>query len=92
MQSLSIWMAALVYFGGRYRSRLAWGLLAGGVVIWALQDILISLRVDCWTHVWVDCFAVATMLPPLVWLWLIDRPGAAVFHDLHTTNHKAASS
>ncbi len=80
MQSLSLWMAALIYFGDHYRSRLAWGMLIAGIVVWAPQDILVSLRAECWTHVWVDGFALATMLPPLVWLWRLDRPAVAAFH------------
>lgn len=73
VQSMSIWMLALIYIGQRHRSVFAWGVLVAGVLVWAPQDMLISLRADCWTHVWIDCFAVATMLPPLLWLWMHDR-------------------
>lgn len=91
VQGLSLWMLALIYFGNRYQSRMAWGALIAGIVIWAPQDMLISLRADCWPHVWVDSFAVATMLPPLVWLWFIDRPAALPLHDPNITNYKASS-
>jgi hypothetical protein len=73
VQGLSIWMLALVRIGERHRSVFAWGALILGVLVWAPQDMLISLRADCWAHVWLDFFAVLTMLPPLVWLWLHDR-------------------
>lgn len=92
VQVMSIWMLALIHFGDRYRSGFAWGILIAGILAWAPQDILISLRVDCWTHVWVDAFAVVTMVPPLAWLWLHDRRCASVLHNLHTSNYKGASS
>lgn len=91
VQGLSLWMTALIYCGSRHQSRMAWGALIAGILIWAPQDMLISLRANCWTHVWVDSFAVATMLPPLVWLWLTDRPAAPPFHDPNITNYKASS-
>ncbi|QAU35284.1 cell division protein [Janthinobacterium sp. 17J80-10] len=80
IQGMSLWMLALIHFGDRYRSGLAWGALIAGIVIWAPQDIWISLRADCWTHVWVDGFAVLTMVPPLAWLWFHDRRQIAALH------------
>ncbi len=88
MQSLALWMAALIYFGDRYRSRLAWGMLLAGLALWAPQDMLISLRADCWAHVWMDAFALITMLPPLAWLWRLDRNGTASFHEPKIINQK----
>jgi hypothetical protein len=73
VQSVGIWMGALIYFGNRYRSNIAWGWLIVGTVVWAPQDMLISLRANAWIHVWIDCFALATILPPLAWLWMHDR-------------------
>jgi hypothetical protein len=73
IQSVAIWMAALTWIGDRQRSAAAWGWLIAGVLVWAPQDIAISLRADCWPNVWLDCFAVASMLPALVWLLLHDR-------------------
>lgn len=78
VQGLSLWMLALIRIGERQCSTFAWGAIFLGIVFWAPQDMLISLRADCWMHVWLDCFAVATMLPPLAWLWLLDRKGAAI--------------
>jgi hypothetical protein len=75
VQSLSLWMAALIYFGDRYRSAFAWAILLAGLLLWAPQDMLFSLRAKVWAHVWVDLFAVLTMAPPLAWLWWLDsRP------------------
>lgn len=73
IQSMSLWMGVLVYIGDRQRSAMAWAWLAIGIMVWGPQDMLISLRADAWIHVWIDCFAIATMLPPLIWLWLHDR-------------------
>ena len=72
VQSLGLWMWALVYLGQRHRSRFAWGALIVGIVIWAPQDLFISLQADAWLHVWVDLIAVVSMLPPLLWLYWYD--------------------
>lgn len=76
VQSMAIWMGVLVYIGDRQRSAMVWAWLMIGLLLWAPQDILISLRADAWIHVWIDCFAVATMLPPLLVLWWLDRRAA----------------
>jgi hypothetical protein len=73
VQAAAVWMGALAWMGERHRSAFAWGALIAGIVLWAPQDMLISLRADCWTHVWIDTFAVVSMLPPLLYLWFIDR-------------------
>jgi hypothetical protein len=72
IQGLSLWMGALVRLGEYHRSSLAWGALILGLVIWAPQDIAISLQAAAWSHVWADCAALAVMLPPLAWLWQHD--------------------
>lgn len=73
MQSTALWMAALVYLGNRYRSAAAWAWLLAGLVLWAPQDMAISLQADAWIHVWIDGVALLMMVPPLVWLWQHDR-------------------
>ena len=73
VQNLAILMGALVHIGDRQRSSFAWGWLMMGIIIWAPQDMLVSLRAGVWLNVWVDCFAVVTLIPPLLWLWLNDR-------------------
>ncbi len=82
VQSLALWMGALVFIGDRQRSTFAWGWLMAGVIVWAPQDMLISLRAGAWIHVWIDSVAVITMLPPLVWLWWHDRKESRV-HTIH---------
>jgi hypothetical protein len=76
VQSLSLWMGALICIGDRQRNTFAWGFLMAGLMVWAPQDVLISLRAGAWVHVWIDSFAIATMLPPLAWLWWQDRKQA----------------
>lgn len=76
VQAAAVWMGALAFIGDRQRNALAWGALIAGIVLWAPQDILISLRADCWRNVWLDCVAVAGMLPPLLYLYVVDRKKA----------------
>ena len=71
--SVGVWMFALVQLGDRYRSAAAWAWLMAGIVLWAPQDMLLSLRAGVLANVWLDAFAVAAMLPPMAWLWRIDR-------------------
>lgn len=73
VQAAAVWMGALAWIGARQRNAFAWGALIAGIVLWAPQDIFISLRAGCWAHVWLDLFAVAAMLPPLFYLFFIDR-------------------
>ncbi len=67
---------ALAWIGGRQRSSFAWGALIAGIVLWAQQDIAISLRANCWPHVWLDCAVLVGMPPPLLYLFSIDRAKA----------------
>ncbi len=73
VQSVGLWMAALVRLGDVHHSRFAWQALIAGLLLWAPQDMLYSLRADAWVHVWVDVLAIITMLPPLLWLLWNDR-------------------
>ncbi len=78
---MSIWMGTLVYFGAHYRNSIAWASLIIGTLVWAPQDMYISLQRDVWLHVYLDSFALLSMLPPLFWLWQ---------HDRQTTQRNAA--
>ncbi|MGZ5832287.1 MAG: cell division protein [Telluria sp.] len=66
------WMAALIYAADRQRAVWCWRWLIAGLVLWAPQDILLSLRADCWPHVWIDVMALVLMLPPLYVLQRVD--------------------
>jgi hypothetical protein len=73
LQNLAIFMGILTYVGNKHRSASVWLWMMAGLVIWAPQDMLISLRIDLWLHVWIDLLALVMMLPPLIALWIIDR-------------------
>lgn len=76
VQSLAIFMGVLTYVASKQRSAFMWAWMIIGLVLWAPQDMLISLQVDLWLHVWVDSIALAVMLPPLAVLWWLDRKHA----------------
>ncbi len=73
LQNLAIFMGVLTYVGNKYRNHIVWAWMIVGLVLWAPQDMLISLQIDLWPHVWVDSIALAVMLPPLAILWWLDR-------------------
>ena len=73
LQNLAILMGVLTYLGAKHRSAVVWLWMIIGLVIWAPQDMLISLQINLWLHVWVDLIALAVLLPPLVILWCLDR-------------------
>ena len=77
VQSVAIWMGALVHIGDRQRSRFAWAWLIIGLLVWAPQDMLVSLRASATIHVWVDSLALLAMLPPLCCLWCYDKQSSA---------------
>ena len=76
VQSAALWMGALAWIGDRQRGAFAWGALIAGMLLWAPQDMMVSLRALCWDNIWIDTFALATMLPPLVYLYCVDRTQA----------------
>ena len=76
VQSAALWMGALAWIGARHRSAFAWGALIAGMLLWAPQDMLVSLRAGCWDNIWIDTFALVTMLPPLAYLFWVDRAQA----------------
>ncbi len=73
LQNLAIFMGVLTYVAGKQRSAFIWVWMIVGLILWAPQDMLISLQIDLWLHVWVDSIAILVMVPPLVILWWLDR-------------------
>ena len=73
VQAAAVWMWALAWIGDRQRLPVAWGALIAGLLLWAPQDMWLSLRAGAWSHVWLDSVALAGMLPPLVYLYFNDR-------------------
>ena len=76
VQASAVWMAGLAWLGSRQRNPTAWAMLIAGIVLWAPQDMWISLQRGVWAHVWIDLFALAVMLPPLFYLLYVDRAKA----------------
>jgi hypothetical protein len=77
VQSVAIWMGALAHIGNRQRSSFAWAWLIIGLLVWAPQDMLVSLRASARIHVWIDSLALLAMLPPLCCLWWYDKQSSA---------------
>ncbi|PVZ42468.1 cell division protein [Pseudomonas sp. CC120222-01a] len=74
LQSYSLYMLGLIQLGDRLRSHNAWAWLAFGIVLWAPQDMLVSLQAGMWSHLVIDSMALLALLPPLLWLYRHDRP------------------
>jgi len=73
LQNLAVFMGLLIYTANRFRSRVLWGWMVVGFLVWAPQDILISAQKEVWMHLWIDGFALLALLPPLIILWRYDR-------------------
>lgn len=73
VQSYALYMLALVHLGHRLKKPVIWAWFIAGLVLWAPQDILISLQAGVTSHVWVDAAALLALLPPLFWLYRHDR-------------------
>ncbi|KNH47007.1 hypothetical protein [Pseudomonas lini] len=87
LQSYSLYMFALVHLGHRLKTPMAWGWLIAGIVLWAPQDMLVSLQAQVWSHLWFDSFALLTLLPPLCWLYRHDRRTSTSKHTPSDADH-----
>lgn len=73
LQAYAFCMLALVHIGNTLKRPMAWGWLMAGLLLWAPQDIVISLGAGMWSHLLVDLLALLVLLPPLFWLYRHDR-------------------
>lgn len=73
IQNLAIFMGILTYIGNKQRAAFIWVWMIIGLIVWAPQDMLISLQANLWLHVWIDLTALFVMIPSLAILWWIDR-------------------
>jgi len=73
LQNLAILMFILIYVGNKYRDASVWLWMIIGLIIWAPQDIILSLQINLWLHVWVDVIALILFIPALISLWISDR-------------------
>lgn len=72
LQSYAVSFIALVYLGHTSARPAAWGGLIASIVLWAPQDIWVSLQRGIVSHLWVDSIALLVLLPPLFWLYRHD--------------------
>jgi len=77
LQAYAWCLLALVHIGNTLKRPVAWGWLMAGLLLWAPQDIAISLSAGMWSHLWVDLAALLVLLPPLFWLYRHDRQNLA---------------
>lgn len=73
VQVFALFMLLLVELGRRYGNPIIWLILALGVLLWAPQDMLISVERGVWSHCWVDLAAVVAIVPAAIMLALQDR-------------------
>lgn len=73
LQNLAIIMGVLTYVANKQRNAFIWAWMIAGLLLWAPQDMVISLQIDLWIHVWVDLLALLLFVPPLFVLWRLDR-------------------
>ncbi len=73
VQSYALYMLALIQLGDRFADHRVWGWLMAGLLLWAPQDLWLSLRVGLWSHGVIDGLALLVLVPPLVWLYRHDR-------------------
>lgn len=73
LQAFSLFMLALMYVANHYRNAAIWLILAGVILLWVPQDMVISIQKNVWSHMWIDLAAVIALVPPLLVLWWLDR-------------------
>lgn len=73
LQAYAFCVLALVHVGNTLKRPMVWGWLMAGLLLWAPQDIVISLSAGMWSHLLVDVLALLVLLPPLFWLYRHDR-------------------
>lgn len=73
VQTVAIMMLALIRIGQQTKNTVAWSAIILGLVLWAPQDMLISSRANCWSHIIVDAIALVVLLPPTGYLLWHDR-------------------
>jgi hypothetical protein len=73
LQAMSVWMLALIWIGNKTRVAGVWLWLLAGLLLWAPQDIYLSLQIGVHINVWIDALALLCMIPPLITLYRLDR-------------------
>lgn len=73
VQFASIYMGLLVYVGNKYKLTVVWKWMIIGLLVWAPQDMLISLQYAIYSHIVMDIFVLLITVPTLLWLYKIDK-------------------
>lgn len=72
LQNLAILMGVLIFAANRHRKAYIWLWMIIGLLVWAPQDMLISMQLNLRLHLWADAIALLLLLPPLVILYRVD--------------------
>ena len=72
LQNLAILMGVLIFAANRHGKAYIWLWMIIGLLVWAPQDMLISMQLNLRLHLWVDAIALLLLLPPLVILYWVD--------------------
>lgn len=72
VQFASIYMGLLVYVGDKYKLNIIWKGMIIGLLVWAPQDMYISLQYKIYSHVVMDVLVLIMIVPILIWLNIID--------------------
>ncbi len=72
LQNLAVLMGILIFVASKYGKAYIWLWMIIGLLVWAPQDMLISMQLNLRLHLWVDAFALLLLVPPLVTLYWID--------------------
>ncbi len=72
LQNLAVLMGILIFVASKHGKAYIWLWMIIGLLVWAPQDMLISMQLNLRLHLWVDALVLFLMLPPLILLWKID--------------------
>lgn len=83
VQFASIYMGLLVYVGDKYKLNIIWKGMIIGLLVWAPQDMYISLQYKIYSHVVMDVLVLIMIVPVLIWLNIIDGNKRTGIKDSH---------
>lgn len=72
VQFASIYMGLLVYVGDKYKLNVIWKGMIVGLLVWAPQDMYVSLQYTIYSHVVMDMLVLIMIIPVLLSLNNID--------------------
>lgn len=87
LQSYAVFMLVLVHVGNTLRTPVAWLGMMAGVLLWAPQDIFLSLASGITLNAWIDGVALLVLLPPLAYLYRHDHALASLARRASVGGH-----